>query len=132
MSATNQTLATIELFNEAFNRHDIEAVMQLMAGDIVFENTSGGRFEGQEAVRAVLTRAFALMSTGWFDTEDIFAAGDRCVVLWRYTFNREAPERGHVRGVDVFRVRDDLVAEKFSYVKSEEFVQKLGLQIPRT
>ncbi len=57
MSATEQTLATIERFNEAFNRQDVEAVMKLMADDIVFENTSGGRFEGQEAVRAVLTRA---------------------------------------------------------------------------
>jgi hypothetical protein len=71
------------------------------------------------------------MSTGGFDTEGTFAAADRCVVLWRYTFNRQNPVRGHMRGVDVFRVRDGLVAEKFSYVKSEEFVQKLGLQFPR-
>jgi steroid delta-isomerase-like uncharacterized protein len=132
MSAMEQTLATIELFNEAFNRHDVEAVMDLMTDDIVFENTSGGRFEGQEAVRAVLTRAFELMSMGWFDTEDMFAAGDRCVVLWTYSFNREEPERGQVRGVDVFRVRDGLVAAKFSYTKSEEFVRQLGLPLPRT
>jgi ketosteroid isomerase-like protein len=131
MSATNQTLATIGLFNEAFNQHDVEAVMKLMTDDIVFENTSGGRLEGQKAVRAVLTRAFKLMSTGWFHAEDTFAAGDRCVVLWAYTFNREEPERDRVRGIDVFRVRDGLVAEKFSYVKSEEFVQRLGLQLPR-
>ena len=132
MSAMEQTLATIELFNEAFNRHDVEAVMDLMTDDIVFENTSGGRFEGQEAVRAVLTRAFELMSMGWFDTEDMFAAGDRCEVLRTYSFNREEPERGQVRGVDVFRVRDGLVAAKFSYTKSEEFVRQLGLPLPRT
>jgi steroid delta-isomerase-like uncharacterized protein len=132
MSATNQALELVERFNEAFNRHDVEVVMKLMTDDIVFENTSGGRFAGQEAVRAVLTRAFALMSGGWFDTEDMFAAADRCVVLWTYTFNREAPASGDVQGVDVFRVRGGLVAEKFSYVKSAEFVQKLGLQIPRT
>jgi steroid delta-isomerase-like uncharacterized protein len=131
MSTTERILRLIEHFNEAFNQHDVEAVIKLMADDIVFENTSGGRFEGQEAVRAVLTRAFALMSKGWFDTEDMFAAADRCVVLWTYTFNREEPERGHVRGVDIFRVRDGLVAEKFSYVKSEEFVKQLGLQLPR-
>jgi limonene-1,2-epoxide hydrolase len=131
MSATKKTLVTIERFNEAFNRHDVEAVMRLMTDDIVFENTSGGRFEGQEAVRAVLIRAFKLMLTGWFDTEASFATADRCVLLWKYTFNRQESVRGHVRGVDVFRVRDGLVAEKFSYVKSEEFVQKLGLQFPR-
>lgn len=131
MSTTEQILTLIEHFNETFNQHDVEAVMKLMTNDIVFENTSGSRFEGQEAVRAVLTRAFALMSEGWFDTEDMFAAGDRCMVLWTYTYNREEPERGHVRGVDIFRVHDGLVAEKFSYVKSEEFVKQLGLQLPR-
>jgi limonene-1,2-epoxide hydrolase len=131
VSATKQILATIELFNEAFNRHDVDAVMKLMTPDIIFENTSGGRFEGQDVVHAVLTRAFDLMSVGGFDTEAIFAAGDRCVVLWAYTFDQEEPERGRMRGVDIFHVRDGLFAEKFSYVKSEEFVQKLGLQIPR-
>ena len=130
MSARKQTLTTIELFNEAFNGHDLEAVVKLMTHDIVFENTSGGHFEGQDAVRAVLTRAFELMSAGWFDTDDMFVAGDRCVVLWTYRFNKVDPQRGYVRGVDVFRVRDGLVAEKFSYVKSEEFVLKLGLELP--
>ena len=33
----------IERFNDAFNRHDVEAVMELMTEDVVFENTSGGR-----------------------------------------------------------------------------------------
>jgi ketosteroid isomerase-like protein len=132
MKGTEPTLTTIGRFNEAFNRLDVEAVMPLMTDDIVFENTSGRRFEGLVAVRAVLTRAFELMSMGRFDTEDMIAAGDRCVVLWAYTFNTEEPGRDHVRGVDVFRLRDGLVAEKFSYVKSEEFVQQLGLQLPRT
>jgi ketosteroid isomerase-like protein len=97
----------------------------------VFENTSGGRFEGQAAVRGVLVRAFELMSAGRFDTEAMFAAGDRCVVQWIYTFDTRQPEQDHVRGVDIFRVRDGLVAEKLSYVKSEEFVRQLGLQLPR-
>ena len=113
MTPTEQALATIEAFNEEFNLHDINAVMKLTTEDIVFSNTSGGRFEGQEAVRTVLTRAFELMSRGWFDTEEAFTAGDRCVVLWTYTFNREKPEVSQVRGLDVFRVRDGRVAEIF-------------------
>lgn len=128
MSATEQTSATIERFNEAFNRHDVDAVMELMTEDAVFENTSGERFEGQEAVRAFFRRAFESMPMGWFDTEDTFAVGDRCVVRWILIFNREEPESGHVRGVDVFRVRNARVAEKFAYVKSAEIVQKLGLR----
>jgi ketosteroid isomerase-like protein len=130
MDPAQDVLATVERFNDVFNQKDVEAVMEMMTSDVVFENTSGGRFEGQETVRAVLDRAFGLMSAGWFETEEITALGDRAVVLWKYVFDKEHPGRGHIRGADVFRVRGDRVAEKFSYVKSEEFVQKLGLQLP--
>ncbi len=51
-----------------------------------------------------------------FDTEDVFAAADRCVVQWVYHWVRDG-KPGHVRGVDLFRVRDGRVAEKLSYVK---------------
>jgi len=47
-----------------------------------------------------------------FTTEEIFEAGDRVVARWRYDFGS-----GHVRGVDVFTVRDGLVAAKLAYVK---------------
>jgi uncharacterized protein (TIGR02246 family) len=120
----------IARFNDAFNRHDLQAVMELMTDDVVFENTSGGRFEGQDSVRVILARAFELMSSGWFETEQTVALGERVVVLWTYTFDKQNAERGHTRGADIFRVRDGRVAEKLSYVKSEDFVQNLGLQIP--
>jgi len=132
MDLAEDVLATVARFNDVFNQKDVEAVMEMMTPDVVFENTSGGRFEGKEAVGAVLHRAFRLMSAGWFEAEEIMAFGDRAVVLWKYLFDKEHPERDHIRGVDVFRVRGDHVAEKFSYVKSEEFVQKLGLQLLTT
>jgi hypothetical protein len=37
---------------------------------------------------------------------------DRALVLWRYDW-----VDGHVRGVDVMRVRDGKVVETFAYVK---------------
>jgi limonene-1,2-epoxide hydrolase len=117
MSQTEQTLATIERFNEAFNRQDVDAMMKLMTDDIVFENTCDERFEGQEAVRAAWQRFFTKRPMGWLDTEDRVATDDRCVVRWIFILNREEPERGHMRGVDVFRVRDAKVAEKLSYAK---------------
>ena len=117
---TTNTLETIERFNEAFNRHDIEAVMAMFTEDCVFDNTSpppdGERHEGQAAVRAFWERFFASSPDAHFEAEDIFAAGDRCTVRWRYTW-KSAGGTGHVRGVDVFRVRDGKVAEKLSYVK---------------
>ena len=59
MGATNDqenaTLAAVDRFNEAFNRHDVDAVMAAMTDDCVFESTSppaGERHVGQAAVRA--------------------------------------------------------------------------------
>lgn len=132
MDTAGEVRAIVERFNDAFNQKDVGAVMAMVTPDIVFENTSGGRFEGQEAVRPVLERAFQLMSRGWFETEEMLTLGDRAVVLWTYLFDKRGPEEGRIRGVDVFRVRRDLVAEKLSYVKSEDFVQKIGLTLPRT
>jgi ketosteroid isomerase-like protein len=110
------TLAAVDRFNEAFNRHDVDAIMALMTDDCVFESTSpapdGRRYEGQEAVRAVWEDLFRSAPDARFEGEEVFASGDRCVARWRYTFGG-----GHIRGVDVMRVRDGKVAEKFSYVK---------------
>jgi ketosteroid isomerase-like protein len=117
---TMATLAAVQRFNEAFNRHDVDAVMAAMTADCVFENTrptpDGTRIEGAAAVRAAWEEFFARSPQARFETEEIFAAGDRCVVRWIYRWVREGKE-GHVRGVDVFRVRKGKVAEKFSYVK---------------
>ncbi len=119
--ATEGTLAVIERFNEAFNRHDVDAVMALMTDDCVFENTSpppdGERYEGQAAVRGFWERLFRSTPDARFMLEEIFAAGDRCAQCWRYDFTGGDGWPGHIRGVDILRVRDGKVAEKLSYVK---------------
>jgi len=117
---TEQTLAVIHRFNDAFNRHDVDAVMELMTDDCIFDNTrpppDGERIVGQTAVRAFWAEFFRRSPDARFDTEEIFAAGDRCVVRWTYHWVKDG-KPGHVRGVDIFRVRDGKVAEKLSYVK---------------
>ncbi len=115
---TPATLDTVEQFNLAFNRLDVEGVMALMADDVVFENTypapDGERFEGAAAVRAFWQRFFAATPQAHFTTEEVFASGDRCVVRWRFDWDDQG---GHIRGVDILQVRDGKVAEKLSYVK---------------
>ncbi|GIW05323.1 MAG: hypothetical protein KatS3mg060_0128 [Dehalococcoidia bacterium] len=116
MESESATLEIIDRFNAAFNRHDVDGVMALMTEDCVFEGTDpapdGTRYTGAAAVRAYWERFFANSPVAVFTTEDRFAAGDRCAVCWRYDWGS-----GHVRGVDIFRVRDGKVAEKKSYVK---------------
>ncbi len=121
MSTMEQTRDVVDRFNEAFNRHDVDAVMALMTDDVVFDNTSpspdGKCVEGQDAVRAFWEKFFSVNPRAWFDTEDMFVSDDRCATRWRFTFDKDAPEKGHVRGADVFKVRDGKVCEKLSYVK---------------
>lgn len=120
MTDTDTTLAVIDRFNEAFNRHDVPAIMALMTEDCVFDSTrpppDGERLEGQAAVADAWRALFARSPSARFEAEETFACGDRCVVRWKYHWVREG-KAGHVRGVDVFRVRDGRVAEKLSYVK---------------
>lgn len=90
--------------------------MAAMTDDCVFDNTGpapdGERYEGAAAVSAFWERFFGANPQARFETEEQFAAGDRCVVRWRYDWGS-----GHLRGIDVFRVRDGLVAEELCYVK---------------
>jgi ketosteroid isomerase-like protein len=116
---TTATLAAVDQFNDAFNRHDVDAVMDVMTEDCVFESTSppdGARHVGAAAVRAAWDGFFASSPSARFDTEEVIATGDRCVVQWLYTWSDDDGEH-HIRGVDVLRVRDGRVAEKFAYVK---------------
>jgi ketosteroid isomerase-like protein len=120
-ATTESTVAAVGRFNEAFDRHDVDAVMEAMTEDCVFENTwpapDGERYEGREAVRSFWERFFRSSPGAVFHAEETFAGGDRCVVRWRYDWVGKEGKPGHIRGVDVFRVRDGKVAEKLSYVK---------------
>jgi uncharacterized protein (TIGR03086 family) len=105
-------------FGTAFNGRDLDAIMAWTTPDCVFESTAppaGQRYEGQAAVRSVWADLFAQSAGATFTEEGRWVSGDRAVVQWRYDWAGDRP--GHVRGVDLFRVRDALVAEKLSYVK---------------
>jgi ketosteroid isomerase-like protein len=118
---TQSTIEVIEKFNEALNRHDVSAVMALMTRDCVFDNTypapDGERFEGQEAVGRFWEEFFRSSPDSVFTSEETITLGDRCVIRWRYNWTNTDGSRGHVRGVDVLKVRDGKVAEKLAYVK---------------
>jgi ketosteroid isomerase-like protein len=122
VAQTTETLTLIQRFNAAFNRHDAAGMVALMTADCVFESTfpppDGARFEGAEAVRAYFEDLFRQGPHASLEVEETLACGPRCLVRWIYRW-AERPQTGpgHVRGVDVFNVRDGLIAEKLSYVK---------------
>ncbi|MGO8871763.1 MAG: nuclear transport factor 2 family protein [Acidimicrobiales bacterium] len=108
-------LESVGAFGAAWAAHDLNATLALITADCVFDSTGpapdGIRHVGRDAIRKAWQTIFDDRNAR-FDAEETFASGDRVVQLWRYSW-----EGGHVRGVDVFRVRDGRVAEKLSYVK---------------
>jgi ketosteroid isomerase-like protein len=111
---------TIDRFNEAFNQHDLDALSALFTSDTVFEDTSpapdGRRIEGKAAVVAFWREWFTRNPDALFEAEEVIVSGDRAVVRWVYRKLRNG-QPWHVRGVDVFMVRDGKVAAKLAYVK---------------
>src|SRR5262249_50249226 len=118
---TEFTLATLRKLDVAINQHDLTCVMDLMSEDTVWENTypppDGERYEGHAAVRAAFEKFFHDSPQATFDVEETFAAGERAVVRWLYRWVDPNGIPGHVRGVDLVRVRAGKVAECLSYVK---------------
>jgi predicted SnoaL-like aldol condensation-catalyzing enzyme len=108
-------------FNQAFNRHDVAGMMQMMSEDCVFENTEptpeGTVYSGKETVSQFWQDFFQQSPQAHIDIEEIFGLGERCIMLWRYSWVDQAGEKGYVRGVDIYRIRGGLISEKLSYVK---------------
>ena len=110
-----EALEVVAAFGQAWADHDLEAALDLLTDDCVLDDTApapdGRQHTGREAIRAAWRSIFDDRASR-FEDEETFAAGDRVVQRWRYSW-----DGGHVRGVDVFRVRDGRIAEKLSYVK---------------
>jgi hypothetical protein len=111
------TLALLDRFTAAPNAHDLEAAMALVTDDIIFESTSpasdGTRDAGRAEVAGVWGDLLASTPNANFSVEVQFCAEtDRAIVRWRYDWGD-----GHVRGVDVIRVRGGRLCESLGYVK---------------
>jgi ketosteroid isomerase-like protein len=119
-AADETTRMVINRFNDAFNRHDSDGVASLLTEDTVFEDTSpapdGRRIEGKAAVLAFWREWFLRNPDARFEAEEIIVSGDRAVVRWVYHKVRNG-QPWHLRGVDIFTVRDGKVAAKLAYVK---------------
>ncbi len=121
MSRLESAIRIVLEFNEAFNRHDVAGMMQLMSEDCVFENTvpapNGAVYSGKEIVTEFWQNFFRESPNAHIEIEEIFGLGLRCVMRWRYDWLDQAGKKGYVRGVDIFQVKDGSICEKLSYVK---------------
>ena len=121
MSKLESAIRVVLEFNEAFNRHDVAGMMQLMSDDCIFENTDpapdGTVYSGKEVVTRFWQNFFRESPQAHIEIEEIFGFGERCIMCWRYSWVDKGEKKGHIRGVDIFRVRNGFIREKLSYVK---------------
>ena len=125
------TVELLTAFNDAWNRHDIEALMSFMAEDCVFHAVAGpdrlGKsFEGRDAVRAGFELAWQTFpDAAWIDGEH-FVCGDRGVSESTFCGTKADGTRTEARMVDVFTFRDGRIAVKNAYRKDRPPVRKTG------
>jgi ketosteroid isomerase-like protein len=120
LEPADEVRSAIDRYRNAVNRHDIDAAVAAFTDDGLIDCTpapDGERYEGSVAIGSLFRQLFDSADGRTFDTEEVFIAGDRAVVRWRHRWVDAAGRPGHVRGVDVLRVRDGKIAEKLSYVK---------------
>ena len=111
----------VRRFGAAWEAWDMELALSLLAPDAVFESTGpapdGRRLDGVDAIRAEWLAMAETTRDPSFTFEEAFVTGDRATARWRFGWTNDDGSAGHVRGVDVIRVADGRITEKFSYVK---------------
>jgi ketosteroid isomerase-like protein len=117
-SAAIATREVVRKFHDAFDRHDSEAMEDLVADDCVIENTSpapnGARLVGKAACLANW-QGLAKSTGTWFVREEVFVVGERVVIRWRYCWGDDDCQS--IRGINLMRICDGRIVEAMGYVK---------------
>jgi steroid delta-isomerase-like uncharacterized protein len=114
------TTEALQAFADAWNRHDVDALMSFMTDDCVFEASAGPdicgtRYAGREAVRVVFAEVWTTFPDAHWGNARHFVQGERGVSEWTFTGTRADGTRVEVHGCDLFTFRDGKIALKNSY-----------------
>ena len=117
------TVADLQAFADAFNRHDADALMDFMTDDCVFEASAGpdvcgASYVGRQAVRDAFSEVWTTFPDARWLSPRHFVCGDRGVSEWTFAGTRADGSRVEVNGCDVFTFRDGKIAVKNSYRKN--------------
>ncbi len=121
MARVESAVRAVLAFYEAFNRHDVAGMMQLVSDDCVFESSApapdGMVYSGKGAVTRFWEDFFRALPQAHLDIEKIQGFGMQCIARWRCDWVDAAGNQRHLRGVDLFQERGGLLCEQLSYVK---------------
>ena len=131
--------ATIATYNDAWNGHDLDAIMSMHAPDMVFENHTAGESAEGEAVREHIGAIFETWPDITFSTRRLYVRDGLVVQEW----TAEATHANEMRrgdlvaeptgkkitwdGLDLIPFEDGLVKRKDVYSDSVSILRQLGL-----
>jgi ketosteroid isomerase-like protein len=116
------TVNTLRSFLDAFNRHDLDAIMEYFHEDCEFymprgKGPRGDRYAGKEEVRSGLASRFQGIPDVHYGKDAHWTCGSFGVSEWTLTGTTKAGDRIEVRGVDLLEFRDGRITRKDSFWK---------------
>jgi hypothetical protein len=108
-------------FVAAFNNHSIPGMLELLSDDCFFETAfpapGGLLYSGRAEITHYLHDTFDQYLEAHIEIEEIFSLSFRCVMRWRLEWLSGSGEQSHLRGVDIFQVKDGLISQCVSYTR---------------
>lgn len=127
MAQSNEkvTEAFLQSFADAFNAHDLDAIMSHMTADCIFEasagpDADGEKFTGQAQVRKAFEDVFTMYPDARWNNPRHFISGDRGFSEWTFTGTRKDGRKIEVTGCDLFTFEGGKIAVKNSYRKNRQ------------
>ena len=129
----------IQRYNEAWNAHDLDAIVSMHAPDMTFENHTAGESAQGEQVRAHIAKIFETWPDIRFETRRLYARDGVVTQEWTATAtHRSTMRRGELvveptgksiewRGVDVIPFENGLVKRKDVYSDSVSILRQIGV-----
>ena len=114
---------------DAFNRHDVDAIMTYFAEDCVFDAVAGAevygtRFIGTEAIARAFSGVWAAMPDAHWDHHSHLVHGNRAVSEWIFTGTNEDGSRIEAQGADLFRLHDGRIIHKQAFRKNRPLLPR--------
>jgi hypothetical protein len=123
LSRVEEAVRAVVEYTEAFNRHDVEGILRLLSEDCILEDSApapeGARCSGKQDLRRLWTDYFLASPDARLEVEELFGLGLRCVLRWNRVWTDADGAKRHLRGAEVFKVRNGLICEWLSYAKAQ-------------
>ena len=116
-----EIIRAMTAWNQAWDRHDLEGVMELFHEQVTFVNWTGGRVQGREALRQAWQPWFANHGGFIFKPQDLFVDEEEQKAAYQWQLSWPSQEKGHEGqperrlGLDIIHFKDGKIIGKYSY-----------------